>query len=514
MSDERPESLAAQAASWVPPWERASRPPDQDYAAKDRAGESDGDQLDEAGLSDDDDDFDPAFEGANPAPGDGVPPELPPFPEEAGSPPTVDSPRELPGDEERDPTDVGGLPELPMPGAIEEAAENEIGNAPLVDAPLDGDDAGDVFDAAADDDVEDDAEVDLPFTEEIPGPEDDDPTEETPDEDDASADPEEGDSAPDASATAEDADEGDGLSAGGHSTTDDLHAHDSAASGPAAEVAGISEPSHFGAAHDNDAAGDATGDGALTAAEAAAQGAADVEAAMIAGAFAAQPVSRARPSSGIPAQGRGSKGGAAASVVSSTRTGEAAEAPAEIAPMADGELRAALEAILLVVDEPVAEMQLAQIVEQSTERVARTLEDISARYTAAGNGFDLRRAAGGWRLYTRPEYAAYVERFVLDGQSVRLTQAALETLAVVAYKQPVTRSRISAIRGVNCDGVMRTLSTRGLIEECGTEGETGAFLYRTTALFLEKLGLNSVDQLPPLAPFLPDDVEEVLDASG
>lgn len=182
--------------------------------------------------------------------------------------------------------------------------------------------------------------------------------------------------------------------------------------------------------------------------------------------------------------------------------------------MADGELRAALEAILLVVDEPVAEMQLAQIVEQSAERVARMLEDISARYTAAGHGFDLRRAAGGWRLYTRPEYAAYVERFVLDGQSVRLTQAALETLAVVAYKQPVTRSRISAIRGVNCDGVMRTLNTRGLIEECGTEGETGAFLYRTTALFLEKLGLNSVDQLPPLAPFLPDDVEEVLDASG
>jgi len=182
--------------------------------------------------------------------------------------------------------------------------------------------------------------------------------------------------------------------------------------------------------------------------------------------------------------------------------------------MDDAELRAALEAILLVVDEPVAEMQLAQIMEQPTERVAAMLEDISARYTAAGHGFDLRRAAGGWRLYTRPEYAAYVERFVLDGQSVRLTQAALETLAVVAYKQPVTRSRISAIRGVNCDGVMRTLVTRGLIEECGIEGETGAYLYRTTPLFLEKLGLNSVDQLPPLAPFLPDDVEEVLDASG
>ncbi|MBG0567596.1 SMC-Scp complex subunit ScpB [Actinoplanes aureus] len=180
----------------------------------------------------------------------------------------------------------------------------------------------------------------------------------------------------------------------------------------------------------------------------------------------------------------------------------------------DAELAAALESIMLVVDEPVGELQLAQVMEEPVERVARTLENISARYTAAGHGIDLRRAAGGWRLYTRPEYAAYVERFVLDGQSVRLTQAALETLSVVAYKQPVTRSRISAIRGVNCDGVMRTLVTRGLIEECGTEPETGAYLYRTTTLFLEKLGLNSVDQLPPLAPFLPDDVEEVLDASG
>ncbi|WP_433307692.1 SMC-Scp complex subunit ScpB [Actinoplanes sp. CA-030573] len=216
----------------------------------------------------------------------------------------------------------------------------------------------------------------------------------------------------------------------------------------------------------------------------------------------------------VPEQGRrraadADAGEGASAGGASERTGE--DLP-ELAD--DGEFAAALEAILLVVDEPVAEMQLAQILEQPTERVGAMLENISARYTAAGHGFDLRRAAGGWRLYTRPEYAAYVERFVLDGQSVRLTQAALETLAVVAYKQPVTRSRISAIRGVNCDGVMRTLATRGLIEECGVEGETGAHLYRTTDLFLEKLGLNSVDQLPPLAPFLPDDVEEVLDASG
>ncbi|MFI7307460.1 SMC-Scp complex subunit ScpB [Micromonospora aurantiaca] len=179
----------------------------------------------------------------------------------------------------------------------------------------------------------------------------------------------------------------------------------------------------------------------------------------------------------------------------------------------DAELRGALEAILLVVDQPVSELVLAEVLEQAPERVGAMLDEIAAGYTAAGHGFDLRRAAGGWRLYTRPEYATYVERFVLDGQSVRLTQAALETLAVVAYRQPVTRSRISAIRGVNCDGVLRTLVGRGLVEECGTEADSGAYLYRTTTMFLEKLGLNSVDDLPPLAPFLPDDVEELADAT-
>ncbi|MFV2011298.1 MULTISPECIES: SMC-Scp complex subunit ScpB [unclassified Micromonospora] len=186
--------------------------------------------------------------------------------------------------------------------------------------------------------------------------------------------------------------------------------------------------------------------------------------------------------------------------------------PEALALLDDGELRAALEAIMLVIDEPVAEVVLAQVLEQPTDRIAAVLADLSAGYTAAGHGFDLRRAAGGWRLYTRPEYAPYVERFVLDGQSARLTQAALETLAVVAYKQPVTRGRVSAIRGVNCDGVIRTLLSRGLIEECGSEPESGAYLYRTSTLFLEKLGLDSVEELPSLAPFLPDDVEEIADA--
>ncbi len=187
--------------------------------------------------------------------------------------------------------------------------------------------------------------------------------------------------------------------------------------------------------------------------------------------------------------------------------------PAPAPVLDDAELRGALEAILLVVDQPVSELVLAELLEQAPERVGAMLDEIAAGYTAAGHGFDLRRAAGGWRLYTRPEYATYVERFVLDGQSVRLTQAALETLAVVAYRQPVTRSRISAIRGVNCDGVLRTLVGRGLVEECGTEADSGAYLYRTTTMFLEKLGLNSVDDLPPLAPFLPDDVEELADAT-
>ncbi|MEV4140543.1 SMC-Scp complex subunit ScpB [Dactylosporangium sp. NPDC049742] len=186
--------------------------------------------------------------------------------------------------------------------------------------------------------------------------------------------------------------------------------------------------------------------------------------------------------------------------------------PEPVPVMSESELRGAVEAILLIVDEPATEITLAQVLDQPVDRIRGVLEDIARQYTQLGLGFDLRRVAGGWRLYTRAEFAPYVEKFVLDGQQIRLTQAALETLAVVAYKQPVTRSRISAIRGVNCDGVVRTLVTRGLIEETGSEPESGAFLYRTTSLFLEKLGLDSVDQLPPLAPFLPDDIDEIADA--
>jgi segregation and condensation protein B len=174
-------------------------------------------------------------------------------------------------------------------------------------------------------------------------------------------------------------------------------------------------------------------------------------------------------------------------------------------------LRASLEAILLVVDEPVAEVVLAQVLERPREEVSRELTDLAASYQAEGRGFELREVAGGWRFYTREECAPVVERFVRDGQEVRLTQAALETLAVVAYRQPVSRSRVSAVRGVNCDGVMRTLTLRGLVEEAGTEHETGAILYRTTGYFLERLGLASLADLPELAPFLPDQIEDRAD---
>jgi len=168
------------------------------------------------------------------------------------------------------------------------------------------------------------------------------------------------------------------------------------------------------------------------------------------------------------------------------------------------ELRAGVEAILLVVDEPVTDLTLAQVLERPRPEVAQALRALAEDYTASGRGFELREVAGGWRLYTRPEHAELVERFVLDGQQARLTQAALETLSVVAYRQPVSRARVAAVRGVNSDGVLRTLHTRGLVEEAGTDAESGAILYRTTTYFLERLGLGSLAELPPIAPLLPD----------
>lgn len=170
----------------------------------------------------------------------------------------------------------------------------------------------------------------------------------------------------------------------------------------------------------------------------------------------------------------------------------------------DEALESALEALMLVVDAPVDEAALASALGQPEERIRPALARLSAGYTADGRGIDLRRAGEGWRFYTRDRYAPYVERMLLDGQRARLTRAALETLAVVAYRQPVTRARVSAVRGVNCDGVLRTLLTRGLVEEAGVDDQTQGTLFRTTELFLERLGLSSVQDLPPLAPLLPD----------
>lgn len=167
------------------------------------------------------------------------------------------------------------------------------------------------------------------------------------------------------------------------------------------------------------------------------------------------------------------------------------------------ELRPALEAVLMVADQPLDQSTLASAVGYPVDQVAEALTALAEEYADQGRGFDLRHVAGGWRYYTREEYAAVVEAFVLDGQQARLTQAALETLAVVAYKQPVSRARVSAVRGVNVDGVMRTLVARGLVEECGQDAETTATLYRTTGYFLERIGVTSIEELPELAPYLP-----------
>jgi segregation and condensation protein B len=172
--------------------------------------------------------------------------------------------------------------------------------------------------------------------------------------------------------------------------------------------------------------------------------------------------------------------------------------------VATTELAPSLEAVLMVADEPLDATSLATAVGYPVDEVVAALEALTAEYDAQGRGFELRNVAGGYRYYTREEYAAVVEGFVLEGQQARLTQAALETLAVVAYKQPVSRARVSAIRGVNVDGVMRTLLTRGLVEEAGQDESSGATLFRTTSYFLERIGVTTIEELPELAPYLPD----------
>jgi segregation and condensation protein B len=165
---------------------------------------------------------------------------------------------------------------------------------------------------------------------------------------------------------------------------------------------------------------------------------------------------------------------------------------------------AAMEAILMVADQPLDHVTIAQAVGAPPAAVRSALVGLAESYTVQRRGFDLREVGGGWRYYTREEYADLITRYVMEGQTSKLSQAALETLAVVAYTQPISRARVSAVRGVNVDGVIRTLLSRGLIEEVGHDQESGAVLFATTSYFLERMGLKTLDELPPLAPQLPE----------
>ena len=190
---------------------------------------------------------------------------------------------------------------------------------------------------------------------------------------------------------------------------------------------------------------------------------------------------------------------------------------AEAAPPDAEELGSVLEALLLVVDTPVTVEALAAATQQPVYRIAAKLQQMADEFTERDSGIDLRKTSGGWRMYTRARFAPYVEKLLLDGARTKLTRAALETLAVVAYRQPVTRARVSAVRGVNVDAVMRTLLARGLITEAGVDDDTGAVTFATTELFLERLGLTSLADLPDIAPLLPDvdtieDLSESLDS--
>lgn len=170
----------------------------------------------------------------------------------------------------------------------------------------------------------------------------------------------------------------------------------------------------------------------------------------------------------------------------------------------DADLTRVLEALLLVVDTPVSAEVLASATEQPVARIDDVLARMAGDLAARDSGIDLRATGGGWRMHTRARFAPYVERLLLDGTRSKLTRAALETLAVVAYRQPVTRARVSAVRGVNVDAVIRTLVARGLITEAGTDSDSGATAFATTELFLERLGLASLTELPDIAPLLPD----------
>jgi segregation and condensation protein B len=168
-------------------------------------------------------------------------------------------------------------------------------------------------------------------------------------------------------------------------------------------------------------------------------------------------------------------------------------------------LRGAIEALLFVADEPLSASRIAKVLEADQSEVQASLEALAAQYRDAERGVQLREVAGGWRFYTHPAYHDLVERFVLSWDTRRLSQAALEALAVIAYHQPVTRARVNAVRGVNSDAVIASLMEKGLVREVGRDKEAGnAILYATTRTFLEKFGLKDLAELPPLEEFAPD----------
>ncbi|MEL4505754.1 SMC-Scp complex subunit ScpB [Luteococcus sp. H138] len=168
------------------------------------------------------------------------------------------------------------------------------------------------------------------------------------------------------------------------------------------------------------------------------------------------------------------------------------------------ETEGVLEALLLMAEEPMPAETLAEAVQQPLAVVERALANLVEFYDRSQRGFELRNVGGGWRYWTRAEHAELISQWVVSGQSNKLSQAALETLSVIAYLQPISRARVSAVRGVNVDGVVRTLLSRGLISEAGADEHTGAMVFSTTDYFLERMGLASLDELPPLAPHLPD----------
>ena len=184
------------------------------------------------------------------------------------------------------------------------------------------------------------------------------------------------------------------------------------------------------------------------------------------------------------------------------------ESQGEIQTLQEESIEGAIEAILMVTDSPISLVALATALEIPVNQVRDAVGKLKTDYDLWARGFEVREVAGGWRIYVGENYDWAVKMFIANENPTKLSQAALETLAVIAYKQPIARGQIASIRGVNVDSVVRTLTSRGLVTELYTDSETGAIHYGTTTLLLEQLGINSLDQLPPISPYLPDNTSD------